>query len=159
MFSRRTIYGPSLRCRLTFRYEFDLYREKSLSFYTILMSYADEVQAVSIDEALVDVTQRVLELEQAPPELNEQSDSVRDYSKLLAEDIRADMREATDCEGEQHSFGIVAGLDLILCNVMQLASVSQATYYSRDWPLDMPNQRGLITSKQTVSKLSWRLST
>ena len=80
-------------------YEFDLYREKSLSFYTILMSYADEVQAVSIDEALVDVTQRVLELEQAPPDFNESSNEARDYAKLLAEDVRADMREATDCEG------------------------------------------------------------
>jgi DNA repair protein REV1 len=76
-----------------------VYREKSLTFYTILMSYADEVQAVSIDEALVDVTQRVAELEQAPPELNEQPDVAEDYAKLLAEDIRADMREATDCEG------------------------------------------------------------
>lgn len=96
------------------------------------MSYADEVQAVSIDEALVDVTQRVLELEQAPPELNEQSDSVRDYAKLLAEDIRADMREATDCEGARRDFGRCAELDLILCNVMQLASVSQAIYYWLD---------------------------
>jgi DNA repair protein REV1 len=81
-----------------------VYREKSLLFYTILMSYADEVQAVSIDEALVDVTQRVAELEQAPPELNERSDVAQDHAKLLAEDIRADMREATDCEGENQVY-------------------------------------------------------
>lgn len=68
------------------------------------MSYADEVQAVSIDEALIDVTQRVAELEQAPPELNERSDVAQDFAKLLAEDIRADMREATDCEGENQVY-------------------------------------------------------
>jgi len=82
------------------RYEFDTYREKSLTFYTILMSYADEVQAVSIDEALVDVSQRVAELEQAPPEMHLDSQTRPDFAKLLAEDIRADMREGTDCEGE-----------------------------------------------------------
>jgi len=64
------------------------------------MSYADEVQAVSIDEALIDVSQRVSELEQAPPEMHLDSQTRPDYAKLLAEDIRADMREATDCEGE-----------------------------------------------------------
>ncbi len=48
------------------RYEFETYKKFSLAFYTILMAYADELQAVSVDEALIDVSGRVLALSQAP---------------------------------------------------------------------------------------------
>ena len=35
------------------------YKQFSLQFYTILMSHADDLQAVSVDEALIDVTSSV----------------------------------------------------------------------------------------------------
>lgn len=82
------------------RYEFDVYREKSLAFYTLLMSFADEVQAVSIDEALVDVTKRVAGLRQIPPVLKtlQREYTDNDVSKALADEIRYKIHQATDCQ-------------------------------------------------------------
>lgn len=84
-------------------YEFAAYREKSLAFYTILLSYADELQAVSIDEALINVSMAVAELGRAPPQFGEGGDAdgdEQDSAKQLAENIRADVREATGCESK-----------------------------------------------------------
>ncbi|KAF9434802.1 deoxycytidyl transferase [Entomortierella beljakovae] len=39
-------------------YEFQEYEDISLEFYKILLSYSDELQAVSVDEALLDVTSK-----------------------------------------------------------------------------------------------------
>ncbi|KAF9204528.1 deoxycytidyl transferase [Haplosporangium sp. Z 27] len=39
-------------------YEFQEYEDISIEFYKILLRYADELQAVSVDEALVDVTNK-----------------------------------------------------------------------------------------------------
>ncbi|KAF9161821.1 deoxycytidyl transferase [Actinomortierella ambigua] len=41
-------------------YEFEKYESISLDFYRILLQYADDLQAVSVDEALVDISSRVL---------------------------------------------------------------------------------------------------
>lgn len=41
-------------------YEFQHYEDISIEFYKILLSYADELQAVSVDEALLDVTSKCL---------------------------------------------------------------------------------------------------
>ncbi|KAG0206260.1 deoxycytidyl transferase [Mortierella sp. NVP41] len=41
-------------------YEFQQYEDISIEFYKILLSYADELQAVSVDEALVDITSKCL---------------------------------------------------------------------------------------------------
>ncbi|KAG0256333.1 deoxycytidyl transferase [Actinomortierella ambigua] len=41
-------------------YEFEKYESISLEFYRILLQYADDLQAVSVDEALVDISSRVL---------------------------------------------------------------------------------------------------
>ena len=62
------------------------------------MAYADEVQAVSIDEAILDVAQRITQDQRVPPELGGQLEA-GNLVKNLAEDIRADIKEATDCEG------------------------------------------------------------
>ncbi len=86
-------------------YEFETYKSKSLQFYTILMAYSDELQAVSIDEALLDVTSRVTALASAPPsyrydeEVNEEP-GPHDWVRILMEKIRSDVRHATQCEGE-----------------------------------------------------------
>jgi DNA repair protein REV1 len=93
-------------------YEFDTYKKSSLSFYTVLMGYADELQAVSVDEALIDVTTAVRAKEMAPEEHAEIDPSVeqsslaprpRDAALELAEMIRNDVRKLTDCEGEFYS--------------------------------------------------------
>ncbi|KAJ7494425.1 hypothetical protein B0H11DRAFT_2392932 [Mycena galericulata] len=69
---------------VTMPYEFERYKDLSLKFYTVLMSHADEVEAVSIDEALIDVTAAVSRLRTTP--------------KDFAETIRAEVKEATACE-------------------------------------------------------------
>lgn len=89
------------------RYEFETYKKFSLSFYTVLMGYADELQAVSVDEALIDVTSAVRAREMAPEEQvdveHDGSDAKtlkrRDVAVELANMIRDDVRKLTDCEG------------------------------------------------------------
>ncbi|KAJ7700870.1 hypothetical protein B0H17DRAFT_1046884 [Mycena rosella] len=71
---------------LTMPYEFERYRDLALKFYTILMVHADELQAVSIDEALIEVTTAVSRVSSADP------------AKDLAERIRAEVKAETGCE-------------------------------------------------------------
>ncbi|WVR07039.1 hypothetical protein IAU60_004078 [Kwoniella sp. DSM 27419] len=120
----RTLVGDDLQ---TIPYEFDTYKKFSLSFYTVLMGYADELQAVSVDEALIDVTSAVNARAMAPEEAAEDgrvsesdvtagdefpaddSDDAsphlplkrkrRDPATEVAEKIRDDVRKLTDgCE-------------------------------------------------------------
>lgn len=67
------------------------------------MGYADELQAVSVDEALIDVTTAVRAKEMAPEEHTDldpnQAPKARDAALELAEMIRNDIRKLTDCEG------------------------------------------------------------
>ena len=59
------------------------------------MSHADDLQAVSVDEALIDVTTTVNQLRaQAQHER-----ALQDPAKDVAEKIRAEVRKATTCEG------------------------------------------------------------
>lgn len=80
------------------------YKELSLKFYTILMAHADDLQAVSVDEALIDVTSTVSQMKvvsldgEDPSDDGSLSDQL-DPAKQLAEVIRAHVREATRCEG------------------------------------------------------------
>jgi DNA repair protein REV1 len=57
------------------------------------MSHADDLQAVSVDEALVDVTTSVAQLTAKHP-------SNPDPAKEFAEMIRLEVKKATGCEGE-----------------------------------------------------------
>ena len=66
------------------------YRNLSLKFYTILMSYADDLEAVSVDEALIDVSST---FEHA--DLSQRRKSIKAY----AESIRDQVRRETGCEG------------------------------------------------------------
>lgn len=75
------------------------YKEFSLKFYTVLMSFADDLQAVSVDEALIDVTNAV----QSRTEVLEMElgdGHGKDPAKEVAESIRDAIRESTNCEGE-----------------------------------------------------------
>jgi DNA repair protein REV1 len=56
------------------------------------MTHADDLQAVSVDEALVDVTNSVARLTKEKP-------STPDPAKALAETIRSETKKATGCEG------------------------------------------------------------
>lgn len=72
------------------------------------MGYADELQAVSVDEALIDVTSAVAARALAPDEAVEQREhspadglvKIRDPAVEIAEKIRDEVRILTDgCEG------------------------------------------------------------
>lgn len=77
---------PLLFCR---------YKQFSLKFYTILMRYADDLQAVSVDEALIDVTSAVTRLRAQARYASSPVDPAED----VAETIRAEVKKATDCQG------------------------------------------------------------
>jgi len=58
------------------------------------MSLADDLQAVSVDEALMDVTNVVAQLRS-----QNSHDSLIDPAQDFAETLRAQIRQATECEG------------------------------------------------------------
>lgn len=57
------------------------------------MRHADDLQAVSVDEALIDVSSAVARLRSASPL------SADDFAVTLAQAIRAQVKQATGCEG------------------------------------------------------------
>lgn len=57
------------------------------------MSHSDDLQAVSVDEALIDVTSGV---RQIPPSKDPKYDPAKDFAEML----RSKVREATGCEGD-----------------------------------------------------------
>ncbi|KAI0738017.1 DNA repair protein [Daedaleopsis nitida] len=83
---------------MTIPYEFERYKQFSLQFYTILMAHADDLQAVSVDEALIDVTSSVARIRTELAERSEPTDEPADAAKEFAEAIRAQMRKVTGCE-------------------------------------------------------------
>ncbi|KAK8864399.1 hypothetical protein IAR55_001647 [Kwoniella newhampshirensis] len=104
----RQLVGDELQ---TIPYEFETYKKYSLAFYTVLMGYADELQAVSVDEALIDVTSAVAAKAMSPEstEVAEMDDELvdnerpirppRDPAVEVADQIRNDVRNLTDgCE-------------------------------------------------------------
>lgn len=71
-----------------------------MEFYTILMSHADDLQAVSVDEALIDVTSTVARMKVVPTGIDDFNDGTStDIAKELAESIRAQIKTVTGCEG------------------------------------------------------------
>lgn len=82
---------------ITIPYEFQKYKQYSLQFYTILMSHADDLQAVSVDEALIDVTSSVRRIRTEISQ-SQRVSSPTDPAKDFAEAIRAQVKSATSCE-------------------------------------------------------------
>ncbi|CAE6355618.1 unnamed protein product [Rhizoctonia solani] len=106
----------------TIPYEFERYKELSLKFYTILMSLSDDLQAVSVDEALIDVSSRVQILRtQAANSGQMQAES---YEKAMAEIIRDQVREKTGCEV---SVGI--GPNIMLARLATKRAKPAGTFY------------------------------
>ncbi|KAJ8699295.1 deoxycytidyl transferase [Pleurotus ostreatus] len=76
---------------VTLPYEFEKYKEISLKFYTTLLTYADEVEAVSVDEAMIDVTTTIRDK-------MKNSAGVKDEAMEFAEKLRKEVQAATGCE-------------------------------------------------------------
>lgn len=79
------------------------YKQFSLQFYTILMAHADDLQAVSVDEALIDVTSSVgrIRTQISLSQNNSEDENANggDPAKDFAEAIRTQVKDATGCEG------------------------------------------------------------
>ena len=76
------------------------YKQFSLQFYTILMSHADDLQAVSVDEALIEVTSSIARIRAELVEGADAADETNDPAQDFAEAIRSQVRKATNCEGK-----------------------------------------------------------
>lgn len=64
------------------------------------MSYADDLQAVSVDEALIDVTSTMAQMRVVPTDANDDGDSTStDIAMELAESMRAQIKAITGCNG------------------------------------------------------------
>ncbi|KIL68526.1 hypothetical protein M378DRAFT_184959 [Amanita muscaria Koide BX008] len=83
---------------MTMPYEFERYKQLSLQFYNILLQHADDIQAVSVDEALVDVTREVRKLSRSHRCHVSSQPCNHDTATELAERIRTQVRQATGCE-------------------------------------------------------------
>ncbi|KAF9356858.1 deoxycytidyl transferase [Mortierella sp. AD094] len=82
-------------------YEFQEYEDISIEFYKILLTYADELQAVSVDEALLDVTSKCLPLwdQRKSNTADHRGDvsSSRMAPGMLADRVREQIFLATGC--------------------------------------------------------------
>ena len=86
---------------MTCRYEFETYKKFSLSFYTVLMGYADELQAVSVDEALIDATSAVAARANAPEEALD--DAGESHVNVPAEEVAATEATEDDQAGDEQA--------------------------------------------------------
>ncbi|SAM00860.1 hypothetical protein [Absidia glauca] len=110
-------------------YEFESYRAVSEQFYNILFRYADEIQAVSVDEALLEVGSHVT-----------QADAQQE--ETLALTIRNEIRQTTGCEA---SIGM--GSNVLLARLATKKAKPCNHYYCR--PEDVPS----FLSNQKVEDL------
>jgi DNA repair protein REV1 len=65
------------------------------------MSYADDLQAVSVDEALIDVTSTVAQMTVVSP--NDDDNIQPNIAKELAKSMRTQIKAATGCEGTYYT--------------------------------------------------------
>lgn len=63
------------------------------------MTHADDLQAVSVDEALIDVTSSVQRIHTELAQSQDPDSSPVDPAKDFAEAIRAQVKKSTGCEG------------------------------------------------------------
>lgn len=98
----------------TIPYDFAAYNEISIQFYTILLAQADALQAVSVDEALIDVSLSLEAMRRGQGRLGIQAPNGEGWTaeKQFAERLRAEILQATGCEA---SIGI--GRNILLARL------------------------------------------
>ncbi|EST04823.1 DNA-repair protein, UmuC-like protein [Kalmanozyma brasiliensis GHG001] len=92
----------------TIPYDFEAYDSISLTFYTFLLEHSDALQAVSVDEALVDVSLLLQSMRDGDTTAGSLYEKYRDHlgsqgqvwtaEKQLAEAFRDEIRERCGCE-------------------------------------------------------------
>ncbi|CDW97106.1 hypothetical protein [Sporisorium scitamineum] len=106
----------------TIPYDFEAYNSISLTFYTFLLEHSDALQAVSVDEALVDVSLLLQTMREGNTTAGSLYDRYRDHlgsqgqvwtaEKQLAEAFRDEIRDRCGCEA---SIGI--GSNILLARL------------------------------------------
>ena len=106
----------------TIPYDFEAYNSISLTFYTFLLEHSDALQAVSVDEALVDVSLLLQNMRDGDTTAGSLYERYRDHlgsqgqvwtaEKQLAEAFRDEIRERCGCEA---SIGI--GSNILLARL------------------------------------------
>jgi len=91
------------------------------------MAVADDLQAVSVDEALMDVTNAVANLRAQALSMNLEDVQTHDYAKDLAEMLRSQIVEATQC---QISIGI--GSNLLLARFATKRAKPASSFHLHD---------------------------
>lgn len=112
------------------------------------MSHADDLQAVSVDEALIEVSSKVARMR------DESEEQDTDSAKDLAEIIRTEIREATGCEGILQFVAQIKTFDTD--KYTQPVSESLIIYFSRGLRRDVRNLRDLITFSPLIALRSLR---
>ncbi|KAF9294775.1 deoxycytidyl transferase [Linnemannia elongata] len=114
-------------------YEFQQYEDISIEFYKILLGYADELQAVSVDEALVDISSKCLPTWGAGPngsQLSASRSQDGDLSRMnpaaFALKVREEIFLATGCHA---SVGI--GPNILLAKLSTKRAKPHGQYI---WP-------------------------
>lgn len=106
----------------TIPYDFEAYNSVSLTFYTFLLEHSDALQAVSVDEALVDVSLLLQSMRDGDTNDGSLYQRYRDHlgsqgqvwtaEKQLAEAFRDEIRDRCECEA---SIGI--GSNILLARL------------------------------------------
>ncbi|KAF9325988.1 deoxycytidyl transferase [Podila minutissima] len=125
-------------------YEFQQYEDISIEFYKILLTYSDELQAVSVDEALVDVTSKCQSIwekqETARHSFSASSSSSVPNSQRMdpgtfARRIRDEIYKATECHA---SVGV--GPNVLLAKLSTKRAKPHGQYI---WPSAPGSERTL----------------
>lgn len=126
-------------------YEFQQYEDISIEFYKILLTYSDELQAVSVDEALVDVTSKCQSIWEDQENAmrrsfaSSPSSSVSNSQRMdpgeFAQRIRDEIYEATGCHA---SVGV--GPNVLLAKLSTKRAKPHGQYI---WPSAPGSERTL----------------
>lgn len=129
----------------TIPYDFKAYNDIAISFYTFLLSHADAIEAVSIDEALVDVSVLLEEMRQGKDSTeparyalmsaykgntNSQGQQWTE-ERQLAEAMRDEIRTVTGCEA---SIGI--GSNVLLARLATRKAKPGGSFHLQDKAVD-----------------------
>ncbi|KAM5182008.1 DNA repair protein REV1 [Mantella aurantiaca] len=121
-------------------YDFDAYKEVSMTLYKTLASYTHDIEAVSCDEALVDITEIIAETKFTPDE--------------VASTIRAEIKEKTLC-----SASVGMGSNILLARMATRKAKPDGQYHLKPEEVDDFIRGQLVTTLPGVGRsMDYKLS-
>ncbi|XP_063809444.1 DNA repair protein REV1 isoform X2 [Pseudophryne corroboree] len=121
-------------------YDFDAYKEVSMTLYKTLASYTHDIEAVSCDEALVDIAQVLAETKLAPDE--------------VASAIRAEVKEKTLC-----SASVGMGSNILLARMATRRAKPDGQYHLKPEEVDDFIRGQLVSTLPGVGRsMEYKLS-